>query len=85
MQEPFEERPVSGHTIRIDRTLCIGTGSCVQVAPEVLVLGDDQIVTFTGEPEDIDAGRLVEALCAVCPVEALIAIGPDGDKFIPPG
>ena len=82
MQGDFEERQVSGHTIRIDRTLCIGSGSCVAVAPEVFVLGDDQIVTFTDEPEDIEPDRMVEA-CAVCPVDALIATGPKGEQLIP--
>ncbi len=83
MDQRFEERQISGHTIRIDRTLCIGTGNCVAVAPEVFVLGDDQIVTFVGGPEDIEPERLVEA-CAVCPVDALIAIDPDGKQLVPP-
>lgn len=83
MDEEIEERTVSGHAIRIDRTLCIGSGNCVAVAPEVFVLGADQIVTFVDAPEDIDPDRLVEA-CAVCPVDALIAIGPDGEQLVPP-
>lgn len=82
MQDHFEERPISKHTIRIDRTLCIGSGNCVAVAPEVFVLGDDQIVTFLDEHEDIDPDRLVEA-CAVCPVDALMASGPDGEQLVP--
>lgn len=82
MDKDIEEQTISGHTIRIDRTLCIGSGNCVAVAPEVFVLGTDQIVTFVEAPEEIDADRLVEA-CAVCPVDALIAIGPDGDEIVP--
>ena len=82
MHEDIEEQQISGHTIRIDRTLCIGSGNCVAVAPEVFILGDDQIVTFVDEPEGIDPDRLVEA-CAVCPVDALIAVGPDGKQRIP--
>lgn len=82
MKDSFEERQISGHTIRIDRTLCIGSGNCVEVAPEVFVLGPDQIVTFAQAPEDIDPDRLVEA-CAVCPVDALVATGPDGEQLTP--
>lgn len=29
MNEASEERAISGHLIRIDRALCIGTGNCV--------------------------------------------------------
>ena len=82
MDEEIEEHTISGHTIRIDRPLCIGMGNCVAVAPEVFVLGADQIVTFVEAPEDIDPGRLVEA-CAVCPVDALTAVGPDGEQLVP--
>lgn len=34
MNEASEERAVSGHLIRIDRMLCIGTGNCVAVGPD---------------------------------------------------
>lgn len=77
-----EEQTISGLTIRIDRTLCIGTGNCVAVAPEVFVLGDDQIVTFVDAPEDIDQDRLIEA-CAVCPVDALLAFDEEGNQLVP--
>jgi ferredoxin len=82
MTDDIEEQTVSGLTIRIDRTRCIGTGNCVAVAPEVLELGSDQIVTFVNEPEDIDRERLIEA-CAVCPVDALFAIDEDGNQIVP--
>lgn len=82
MTDDIEEQTVSGLTIRIDRTRCIGTGNCVAVAPEVLELGSDQIVTFVDEPEDIDRERLIEA-CAVCPVDALFVIDEDGNQIVP--
>lgn len=82
MKDDIEEQTVSGLTIRIDRTRCIGTGNCVAVAPEVLELGADQIVTFVDAAEDIDRERLIEA-CAVCPVDALFAIDEDGNQIVP--
>lgn len=66
------EKRIAGLTVRIDRDSCIGTGACVKAAPEVFVLDDRQIVTFTdGEPE-IEPERVVEA-CGACPVFALEA------------
>ena len=82
MHEDLEERTVSGHTIQIDRTLCIGSGNCVAVAPEVFVLGDDQIVTFVDAPENIAPDRLVDA-CEICPVDALAALAPSGEQLVP--
>lgn len=78
----FEEEKISGYRIRIDRTLCIGTGNCVAVAPEVFVLGPDAIVTFVEAPEDIDSERLLEA-CEVCPVDALLAFDAENRQVVP--
>lgn len=66
----IRERRISGLTVRIDRDACIGSGACVKAAPEVFVLDDRQIVTFTAEPADIDPDRLRDA-CESCPVFAL--------------
>lgn len=82
MNDDIEQQTISGLTIRIDRTRCIGTGNCVAMAPEVFELGSDQIVTFVDAPADIDRERLIEA-CAVCPVDALFAIDEDGNQVIP--
>lgn len=67
------ERTISGLVIRIDRDSCIGTGACTKAAPEVFELDDRQVVTFTEDPPDIEADRLVDA-CESCPVFALEAI-----------
>ena len=82
MNDTFEEDRISGYTIRIDRFTCIGTANCVAVAPEVFEMGDDQIVTFVEEPEDIESDRLIEA-CDICPVEALIATDAEGTQIAP--
>jgi ferredoxin len=77
VSEDLLERRLSGLTVRIDRTTCIGSGSCTKVAPEVFELDAGLVVTFTAAPPDIDRARLVEA-CSVCPVDALAAIEDDG-------
>ena len=38
------EREISGQTVRIDRTLCIGSGNCTNIAPEIYVIREDNIV-----------------------------------------
>ena len=70
--EGIQEREVSNLTVSIDRSLCIGSGNCVNLAPEVFVIDEENLVTFTDEPEDIDQDRLKEA-CMICPVDALTA------------
>lgn len=81
MSDPFE-RKIGEITVRIHRGSCIGTGACVNAAPEVFRLDSRQTVSFTEEPEAIPSERLVDA-CQYCPVDALEAIGPDGEKLAP--
>ena len=78
----YEERRLSGYTVRIDRSLCVATQACIHVAPEVFVLGHDQIVTFVDDPEEIEQDRLFEA-CAVCPVGALLLFDESGRRLVP--
>lgn len=76
------ERDISGRTVRIDRTLCIGSGNCTNLAPEVFVIREDNIVDFQEDPPDIEQGRLEEA-ASVCPVDALIVEDEQGEQIIP--
>jgi len=73
MSEEFLERRLSGLVVRIDRTTCIGSGSCTRVAPELFELDSSLVVTFTANPPEIPRERVIEA-CSVCPVDALSAI-----------
>lgn len=76
-----EERTISGVTVRIDSSLCIGSGNCVNMAPEIFEIQDDNLVHFQDDTPDIDQDRLVEA-CVVCPVDALI-VERDGEEIVP--
>ena len=80
--EDIEERAISGITIRIDRPTCICSDSCTKIPPEIFEIGADAIVTFSEASPDIDRIRLLEA-CAICPVDALIAIDEDGRQIAP--
>lgn len=82
MDEQYEEQTFDGLRIRIDRARCIGTGNCVNVAPEVFELGADQIVTFCDDARAVERDRMVEA-CRVCPVDALFAYDEDGNQLAP--
>lgn len=76
------ERTISGVTVRIDRTLCIGSGNCTNLAPEIFEIKEDAIVDFQEETPDIDRDRLIES-ASVCPVDALIVHDEDGDQIVP--
>ncbi|PSQ82246.1 MAG: ferredoxin [Bacteroidetes bacterium QS_1_63_11] len=76
------EREIGNRTVRIDRTLCIGSGNCVNIAPEIYVIREDNIVDFKEDPPDIEQGRLEEA-ASLCPVDALIVEDEDGEQIVP--
>lgn len=81
MTADMDERAVGTLTVRIDRTLCVGFGDCVEKAPEAFALDDDGVAVFV-EPDSVDPERLLEA-CAVCPVDALTVLGADGRQLVP--
>jgi ferredoxin len=82
MNDEYREREISGMTVGIDRTLCIGSGNCTNLAPEIFLIDQENIVAFQDETPDIDAGRLTEAT-AICPVDALILTDEDGEQIVP--
>ncbi|MFO8098489.1 MAG: ferredoxin [Salinibacter sp.] len=75
------ERDIGGLTVEIDRTLCIGSGSCVALAADLFEIDEQNLVRFQDETPEIDPERLKEA-CAVCPVDALRVY--DGDERVVP-
>lgn len=77
----FEERLVGDLTIRIDRTLCVGFGDCIEEAVEAFVLDDDGVAIFL-EPEKVDRERLLKA-CDSCPVDALTVWDPARNQLVP--
>lgn len=76
------ERKLGKLLVRIDRGVCIGSGNCVNIAPEVFELDERQTVRFTESAPEIESERIVEA-CATCPVEALSVLDEDGSQLVP--
>ncbi|MGW1226499.1 ferredoxin [Streptomyces sp. NPDC001478] len=62
---------------RIDRTLCLGTGLCESMAPDLFLLDDDGIAAT---PRDVPAGdaeertRLLRAVAECCPTGAITVV-----------
>ena len=75
------KREINGLTVEIDRTLCIGSGSCVALAADLFEIDDQNLVRFQEDPPDMDPEQVKEA-CTVCPVDALRVY--DGDEQIVP-
>jgi ferredoxin len=56
-------------SIHVDRDLCIGSGTCLRLAPGVFALDEDEISVVVA-PEAADIGKLRLAAEA-CPTEAI--------------
>jgi len=65
----YDERQVGDIVVRIDRTLCVGFGDCVDKNEPAFSLADDGIVVFC-QPERVKRETLIRA-CEACPVDAL--------------
>jgi len=77
------ERKFGAFTLRIDVTLCVGFGDCVDEAADVLELTDDGLVRFrAGAPDDTTREVLASA-CAACPVDALSLHDETGMQIVP--
>ena len=76
-----QERVVGSLRVRIDRTLCVGFGDCIEEAPAAFALDDDGVVVFAA-PETVTRDRLVAAYDA-CPVDALSVWDETGTQLAP--
>jgi ferredoxin len=77
------ERVFGPFTLRIDLTLCVGFGDCIEEAADVLEMTDDGTVRFrTDAPSDAPRERLLAA-CTSCPVDALSLHDDDGRQVAP--
>ena len=76
------ERKISELIVKIDRPNCIGSKNCINVAPDLFELDENQICTFKENTEGINPEVIVEA-CSVCPVNALYVNDDDGYQIVP--
>ena len=74
-----ELSPKNRIRIAVDRGLCIGSGDCVETAPEVFELDAEdkaRVIDADGAPTDI----VIEA-AGNCPVTAIFVLGEDGELY----
>ncbi|HWH10284.1 MAG TPA: ferredoxin [Solirubrobacteraceae bacterium] len=67
--------------IEVDRTLCFGFGDCVDTAPAVFGL-DDENVAYVIDADAADLDMIVEA-SQNCPVDAIIICDELGAQIYP--
>jgi ferredoxin len=65
----------------IDRSLCVGFGDCVDIAPGAFQL-DAESIAILVDPDRVDRARLLKA-CDACPVDAITVWGEDGQQLVP--
>jgi ferredoxin len=65
--------------VTVDRGLCIGSGDCVDTAPDVFQLDDEDKAVVV----DPDGAPLDDILAAAggCPVSAIFVVGEEGDLY----
>ena len=65
--------------VEVDRALCIGSGDCVDTAPDVFQL-DDEDKAVVVDPDGADTDTVLEA-AGNCPVTAIFVAGESGDLY----
>ena len=74
-----ELSPQNRIEITVDRALCIGSGDCVDTAPNVFQL-DEEDKAVVVDPDGASVGEVVEA-AGNCPVSAIFVVGEEGDLY----
>ena len=65
--------------IEVDRALCIGSGDCVDTAPDVFQL-DEEDKAVVVDPDGASVDDVITA-ASNCPVSAIFVAGDDGDLY----
>jgi ferredoxin len=65
--------------VTVDRALCIGSGDCVDTAPDVFQLDEDDKATVV-DPDGAPLDDILEA-AQNCPVTAIFVAGEEGDLY----
>jgi ferredoxin len=71
--------PENRIAVQVDRALCIGSGDCVDTAPDVFQL-DDEDKAVVVDPDAAPVDDILEA-AQNCPVSAIFVAGEDGDLY----
>lgn len=78
----IEESQVAGLMVKIDRLICVGFESCVEVAPDLFQMDEEGIAIFTSNTNEVDKETVLEA-CKECPVDALVVLDASGNQLHP--
>ena len=78
----IEERQVAGLVVKIDRLICVGFETCVEVAPDLFQMDEEGIAIFTSDTNEVDKETVLEA-CKDCPVDALVVLDASGNQLHP--
>ena len=65
--------------IEVDRGLCIGSGDCVDTAPDDFELDSEEKAVVI-DPDGASVDDIVQA-AANCPVSAITVVGEDGELY----
>ncbi len=65
--------------ITVDRALCIGSGDCVDSAPDVFELDSEDKATVI-DPDGAPTDEVLEA-AGNCPVTAIFVVGEEGELY----
>ena len=68
--------------VKIDRLICVGFETCVEVAPDLFQMDEEGIAIFTSDRNDVDKEMVLEA-CKECPVDALVVLDASGNQLHP--
>ena len=79
VSEKYSER--NRVRVQVDHDLCVGFGDCVEAAPAVFILDDDNLAVV-GDPDSVDLPTLAGA-AAACPVSAVLLFGEGGSVLAP--
>jgi ferredoxin len=74
-----ELAPQNRIDVRVDRALCIGSGDCVDTAPDVFQLDDEEKAVVV-DPDGASVDDVITA-AGNCPVSAIFVVGEDGDLY----
>jgi ferredoxin len=58
--------------VRIDEDLCVGDAICVDIAPDVFEMGDDDLAHVKPGKENTGDNRKVQQAVDECPASAII-------------
>ena len=65
--------------VTVDRAQCIGSGDCVDTAPDVFQL-DSEDKAVVVDPDGASTDDIIAA-AGNCPVSAIFVVGEDGDLY----